>query len=118
MFQRTQRVPAAMAPTPTMANWPSEMLPPQPVSTASDTATRHQTTAKHERDHRRRGEREGVQQQEPATEHEKTPRRPSNLGRLPQLSGDRLEHARRVPGALAGLGPGAVLAVEEQRRRG
>ena len=37
-FQRVSRLPAAIAPMPTMPNWPRLMLPPQPVSTTSDIA--------------------------------------------------------------------------------
>ena len=45
-FQRISRLPAAIAPMPTMPNWPRLMLPPQPVSTTSETPTSAQTSAK------------------------------------------------------------------------
>ena len=45
-FQRVMRLPAAIDAMPTMPNWPRLMLPPQPVSTTSDIATRPHTTAK------------------------------------------------------------------------
>ncbi len=45
-FQRIIKLPAAMAPMPTMPNWPRLMLPPHPVSTTSEMATMPHTTAK------------------------------------------------------------------------
>ena len=41
-FQRLTRLPATMAPTPTSANCPRLIWPPQPVSTTRLTATRPQ----------------------------------------------------------------------------
>ena len=107
-FQRVSRLPAAMAPTPTMPNWPRLMLPPQPVSTTSDMATRPHTSGEAQRGHRATGVSvSGTSTTTQRRRPRRAPRRrPAHLGHVAQLARDRLEHAGAVPAALARLGPG------------
>ena len=105
------RLAAAMAPIPTMPNWPRLMFPPQPVSTTSDIATRPHTRAK--LNVVTVPTRSSPSARTRATSAPTTAMaapRPADLGQLEQVPGDRLEDAGAVPARLAGVGPGGVLA--------